>query len=154
MVCIDVFGYCYFGSYANHIICSVCVPYYTDSVCLSPVDETLTSEANDISQLQLATLFRDKQFKKFIELLELLEKGRRPSQVAITHMVTDALKAYLASQDFHDQPDKLVSALQAVGWSFPSKLLLPSEGKRRSAPPSPTSLHASPSSLSLPTSSH
>ena len=122
-VCVPYYTDSIFLSPVDETLTSV--PYYTDSVCLSPVDETLTSEANDISQLQLATLFRDKQFKKFIELLELLEKGRRPSQVAITHMVTDALKAYLGSQDFHDQPDKLVSALQAVGWSFPSKLLLP-----------------------------
>ena len=63
----------------------------------------------------LHTLLRDKQWRKFSEVVRLLDKVNEHNKPLLSKMTEEALHAYVRSQEFRNNPQKLCSLLQEVG---------------------------------------
>ena len=72
--------------------------------------------AKDVPSVWLLALFRDKQWKKFSEVIQLLDKSGGHNGTLLSKMTEEALQAYVRSQEFQDNPQKLISLLQEAGF--------------------------------------
>lgn len=71
--------------------------------------------ARDVPPVWLLALFRDKQWKKFSEVIRLLDQSGGHNGTLLSKMIEEALQAYMNSQEFQDNPQKLISLLQEAG---------------------------------------
>ena len=71
--------------------------------------------ARDVPPVWLLALFRDKQWKKFSEVIRLLDQSGRHNGALLSKMIEEALQAYVNSKEFQDNPQKLISLLQEAG---------------------------------------
>ena len=70
--------------------------------------------ARDVPPVWLLTLFRDKQWKTISEVIQLLDESGGRNGTLLSKM-TEALQAHVYSQEFQDNPQKLISLLQEAG---------------------------------------
>ena len=108
--------------------------------------------ARDVTPVWLYALFRDKQWKNFSEVVQLLDKASGPNRPLLSKMTEKALHTYVHSQEFQDNPQKLISLLHKAGClrylfidSVSTKVLLRSTSvsieNRHSVPKTVTSLN-------------
>ena len=72
-------------------------------------------DVRSLPPLWLHTLLRDKQWRKFSEVVRLLDKAGGQNGPLLSKMTEEALHAYVQSQEFRDNPQKLISLLQGAG---------------------------------------
>ena len=108
--------------------------------------------ARDVTPVWLLALFRDRQWKNFSEVVQLLDKGGGPNGPLLSKMTEKALHTYVHSQEFQDDPQKLISLLHKAGClrylfrdSVSTKVLLRSTSvnieNRHSVPKTATSMN-------------
>ena len=106
--------------------------------------------ARDVAHVWLLALFRDRQWKNFSEVVQLLDKAGGPNGPLLSKMTEKALHSYVHSQEFQDNPQKLISLLHKAGClrylfrdSVSTKVLLrsSSEGNRHSVPKTAMSIN-------------
>jgi len=69
-------------------------------------------EVQSLPPLWLQALFKDRQWKTFSEVVRLLGGQNEP---LLSKMTEEALHAYVNSQEFQNNPQKLLSLLQKAG---------------------------------------
>ena len=72
-------------------------------------------DVRSLPPLWLHTLLRDKQWRKFSEVVRLLDKTSGQNTPLLSKMTEEALHAYVRSQEFQDNPQILISLLQGAG---------------------------------------
>ena len=72
-------------------------------------------DVRSLPPLWLHTLLRNKQWRKFSEVVRLLDKTSGQNKPLLSKMMEEALHAYVQSQEFQDNPQILISLLQGAG---------------------------------------
>ena len=91
-------------------------------------------DVRSLPPVWLHTLLRDKQWRKFSEVVRLLDKVDRQNKRLLSKMTEDALHAYVRSQEFRNNPQKLCSLLQEVGCQIHTPTTSDSIKTRHSVP--------------------
>ena len=98
-----------------------CLPYYIPSM-YNLYNQNLyyffflvARDVRSLPPVWLLTLLRDKQWRKFSEVVRLLDKTSGQNTPLLSKMTEEALHAYVRSQEFQDNPQLLISLLQGAG---------------------------------------
>ena len=75
----------------------------------------MAREVQSLPPLWLQALFKDRQWKTFSEVVRLLDKAGEQNEPLLSKMTEEALHAYVNSQEFQNNPQKLLSLLQKAG---------------------------------------